>query len=119
LIRAGLLTEDPEGRIASTPRGAIVATAGIGIDTAIGLIRALEAASDFDPALWIALFTTLPETAEARLPSGAPRCGGVGTAIQRRFSRRWRVGSRASCKSPLAHSRIGGRARDADRACHD
>jgi hypothetical protein len=27
----------------------------------------LAAASDFDPALWIALFTTLPEAAEARL----------------------------------------------------
>ena len=84
LIRAGLLTADPEGRIASTPRGAIVATAGIGIDTAIGMIRALEAASDFDPALWIALFATLPEAADARLVHQAPR--DVASAWVRRFS---------------------------------
>jgi hypothetical protein len=73
LMRAGLIVEDPEGRLASTPCGAIAATSGIGVDTAVVILRALDAASDFDPALWIAFFTTLPEAADARLVHYAPR----------------------------------------------
>ena len=84
LVRAGLIVEDPDGGIRSTPRGAVVATAGIGVDTAITITRALEASSDFDPALWVAFSTTLPEAADARLVHHALR--DVAAAWMRRFS---------------------------------
>jgi hypothetical protein len=73
LARAGLVVVDPEGYLSSTPRGAIAATAGIGLETAAALTRALDAASDFDPALWIAFLATRPEAAEARLTQPPPR----------------------------------------------
>jgi helicase len=84
LARAGMVVCDEEGRISSTPRGAIVAGAGISVDTAVAIMRALDAASDFDPALWTALLSTLPEAADAHLISQVPR--GVGDLWLNRFS---------------------------------
>lgn len=84
LIRAGLIVTDPDGLLRSTPRGAAVATAGISVETAVAITGSLEAASDFDPALWIALFTTLPEAADARLVHHSSR--DVASAWMQKFS---------------------------------
>ncbi len=65
-------------------RSPFVSPSGISVDTAIVIMRALEAASDFDPALWTALLSMLPEAADAHLISQVPR--GVGDLWLNRFS---------------------------------
>ncbi|MBI3871950.1 MAG: DEAD/DEAH box helicase [candidate division Zixibacteria bacterium] len=67
LIAAGLAQCDADNRVVPTPRGSIVAGAGIGVDTAAAIMRALAGCSDFDAAIWSAFFAMLPEAVEARL----------------------------------------------------
>ncbi|MEW5702757.1 MAG: DEAD/DEAH box helicase [Candidatus Zixiibacteriota bacterium] len=74
LIATGLVCRDGDNHLFPTPRGSMVASSGIGIDTAAAVVRALTACSDFDPALWSAFFSTLPEAADARLMTNVRRC---------------------------------------------
>jgi len=74
LTATGLVYQDSDNRLFPTPRGSIAASAGVGIDSAVAIVRALAACSDFDPALWSAFFSTLAEAADARLTGGARRC---------------------------------------------
>ncbi|HUU44671.1 MAG TPA: helicase-related protein, partial [Acidobacteriota bacterium] len=77
LLATALIQRDADGQLVATPRGSITATAGLTIDSAIAIERALAACSDFDAAVWSAFFATLPETADARLTGWALSAAGT------------------------------------------
>jgi helicase len=74
LIDTGMLQVDASGHLVPTPRGSKTAAAGLTVSSAIAMTRAWEACCDFDPALWVAYLSTLPEAADVRLwwPHNAP-----------------------------------------------
>ncbi len=67
LAGAGMVQTDGSGHLVPTPRGSKTAAAGLSVSAAIALTQAWEACNDFDPALWTAFLSTLPEAADARL----------------------------------------------------
>ncbi|MBD3297824.1 MAG: DEAD/DEAH box helicase, partial [candidate division Zixibacteria bacterium] len=67
LVNTGMLQVDASGHLVPTPRGSKTAAAGLSVASAIAITQTWETCNDFDPALWTAFLSTLPEAADARL----------------------------------------------------
>ncbi|GAB4327927.1 MAG: hypothetical protein Kow0074_23540 [Candidatus Zixiibacteriota bacterium] len=67
LVNADMLQVDASGCLVPTPRGSKTAAAGLSVSSAVAITQAWEACNDFDPAVWTAFLSTLPEAADARL----------------------------------------------------